>query len=148
MGITGRFVIGCKQCKLDIFRVPSLTLSRDGKIIGRVRQGRVCTFGCDFSHLPFNIKLHDNCWRQLLSTFFFWNPRQILHWGMSKVIAFWKDFWVNEKGWLINLLVATTWLMKAAILMLTTDVVPSPPLSRIWPPIPSKCRGLKNHPLP
>ena len=40
----------------------------------------------------------------------------------------------------IYLLVATTLLMKSAILMVTTDVVssPAPQLSRIWPPIPFK----------
>ena len=39
-----------------------------------------------------------------------------------------------------DLLFATTLLMKSAILMVATDVVPSPSfqLSRIWPPIPYK----------
>ena len=39
-----------------------------------------------------------------------------------------------------HLLFATTLLMKSAILMVATDVVPSPSfqLSRIWPPIPYK----------
>ena len=43
-------------------------------------------------------------------------------------------------GVLIYLLVATTLLMKSAILMVTADVVPSPSFqsSFIWPPIPDK----------
>ena len=39
-----------------------------------------------------------------------------------------------------HLLAATTLLMKSAILVVTTDVVPSSALSRICPPIPSKVR--------
>ena len=44
------------------------------------------------------------------------------------------------EGVLIYLLVATTLLMKSAILMVTADVVPSPSFqsSFIWPPIPDK----------
>ena len=64
----------------------------------------------------------------------------------------WKLVWVCWKAFdphfgehdaddgTIYLLVATTLLMKSAILMVTTDVVssPAPQLSRIWPPIPFK----------
>ena len=97
----------------------------------------ISNFG--FSHLPFNIKLHDHCWRQPL--FSLWKPGQMLKISLGCWKAFDPHFGEHDADdGTIYLLVATTLLMKSAILMVTTDVVssPAPQLSRIWPPIPFK----------
>ena len=61
-------------------------------------------------------------------------PRFLAACNRHKLAISWAE------GVLIYLLVATTLLMKSAILMVTADVVPSPSFqsSFIWPPIPDK----------
>ena len=77
------------------------------------------------THIAFNIKLHDNCWLQLRS-FCLWKPgdNQLeKQKGLGRQNGPLFSFLLIFQFCKLNLLVATTLLMKSAILMMPNVVV-------------------------